>query len=138
MTALEIFKITAKEFAHMTDEEIQGCLDLYSPFVSKKRFVNLYEYALAYYTAHNLALQKASSINADAGQQQAVASGVVVEEREGDLQRKYANPYGSINVRETSAENLIFYSTPYGRLYLDVARRRRLPGVTRMGGELDG
>lgn len=54
MTAIEIFKLVAKEFAGMEDEEIQKHMELYSCQISKRRFGDTYEQALAYLTAHKL------------------------------------------------------------------------------------
>lgn len=54
MTALQIFRLVATEFAELTDEIVDMWLELTKPMVSKKRFGKLYEQALALLTAHRL------------------------------------------------------------------------------------
>ena len=54
MEAMDIFRLVAKEFAGMEDEEVRKHMELYSMQISKKRFGCTYEQALAYLTAHKL------------------------------------------------------------------------------------
>lgn len=67
MTALEIFRIVASEFATIPDENIVeedtgkilttgvlSFMELYSSQISRRRFGSTYEQALAYLTAHKL------------------------------------------------------------------------------------
>ena len=66
MKALEIFRMVAKEFSNIPDEDevdgsgavvqygIKSFIDLYADQISKKRFGSSYEKALAYLTAHKL------------------------------------------------------------------------------------
>lgn len=54
MTALEVFRFVAKEFGDIVDSDIEKYMGLYAPLISKKRFGESYEQALAYLTAHNL------------------------------------------------------------------------------------
>lgn len=66
MKALEIFRMVAKEFSNISDEDevdgsgvvvqygIKSFIDLYADQISKKRFGSSYEKALAYLTAHKL------------------------------------------------------------------------------------
>ena len=66
MKALEIFRMVAKEFSNIPDEDevdgsgavvqygINSFIDLYADQISKKRFGSSYEKALAYLTAHKL------------------------------------------------------------------------------------
>lgn len=69
MTALQIFRIVAQEFAAIPDDDtvdeetgattigVNTYLELYADQISQKRFGNLYEKALAYLTAHKLKMQ---------------------------------------------------------------------------------
>lgn len=52
--ALRIFRIIATEFSDIADEEILKWIELAKPFVSKKKFGNTYDHALAYLAAHKL------------------------------------------------------------------------------------
>lgn len=67
MKALDIFRLVAKEFSEMPDDNaidsasgeitaygVNAFLELYSSQISKKRFGDQYEKALAYLTAHKL------------------------------------------------------------------------------------
>ena len=54
MTAFEIFRLVAKEFEDIQDEDVAKHMELYSVQISKKRFGKIYERALAYLTAHKL------------------------------------------------------------------------------------
>lgn len=66
MEALEIFRIVAKEFNDIPDEDVvdgsgkvtqygvKSFISLYADQISEKRFGSLYQKALAYLTAHKL------------------------------------------------------------------------------------
>ncbi len=54
MTALEVFRIVATEFAEIEDSEVEQWLELVKPLISKKKFGNTYEQALALLAAHKL------------------------------------------------------------------------------------
>lgn len=67
MNALEIFRLVAKEFAYMPDDDVKdpdtgkvteygvnSFIKLYADQISEKRFGNSYQKALAYLTAHKL------------------------------------------------------------------------------------
>lgn len=54
MEAIKIFRLVAKEFDKIPDEDVKVFMELYSDQISKKRFGKSYEKALAYLTAHKL------------------------------------------------------------------------------------
>lgn len=67
MDALEIFRLVAKEFSDMPDDDVvdpetgkttaygvKSFIELYSDQISEKRFGSSYQKALAYLTAHKL------------------------------------------------------------------------------------
>jgi hypothetical protein len=54
MTPLEIFRLVATEFKDVDDAEVEKWVELSKPFVSKKKFGNTYNHALAYLAAHKL------------------------------------------------------------------------------------
>lgn len=54
MEAIKIFRLVAKEFSDISDENIKVFMELYADQISKKRFGKSYEKALAYLTAHKL------------------------------------------------------------------------------------
>ena len=51
---LDIFRVVAAEFSAMDDATVNIWIDLTTPLVSRKRFGDLYEQALALLTAHRL------------------------------------------------------------------------------------
>lgn len=54
MDAIDIIKTTMREFSDVQDHDIQVYIELSAPLVSKKRFGNLYEQAVAYLAAHKM------------------------------------------------------------------------------------
>ena len=62
---LEIFRVAAAEFAETDDSTVNIWLDLTAPLVSRKRFGEVYEQALALLTAHRMKI--AAEIAAAAG-----------------------------------------------------------------------
>ncbi len=59
MSALEVFRLTASEFAGVEDETVSQWLDLTAPLVSRRQFGRLYEQALALLTAHRMKMSGA-------------------------------------------------------------------------------
>lgn len=64
MEALQIFRLVAKEFEAISDEEIKTFMEVYSDQISKKRFGKSYDKALAYLTAHKLKMSGYGDIDA--------------------------------------------------------------------------
>ncbi len=54
MEAFDIIRKTMKEFSAVTDDDVKIYINLSAPLVSKKRFGNLYEQAVAYLAAHRM------------------------------------------------------------------------------------
>lgn len=54
MNAFEIIRVVAPEFKNVADDEVCKWIDFAKPFVSKKKFGNAYEHALAYLAAHKM------------------------------------------------------------------------------------
>ena len=54
MDILKIFRMVAREFEDMSDNDVLSFIDLYSDQISEKRFGASYQKALAYLTAHKL------------------------------------------------------------------------------------
>ncbi len=54
MDAFDIIKATMKEFSDVPEPDIKVYIELSAPLVSKKRFGNLYEQAVAYLAAHRM------------------------------------------------------------------------------------
>lgn len=54
MTAIEIIRLVAPEFAGTSDEVLNQWIEVVRPMVSKKQFGKLYEQGLAYLVAHKM------------------------------------------------------------------------------------
>ncbi|MFT9498027.1 DUF4054 domain-containing protein [Anaerosolibacter sp.] len=128
MAILQTFRKVAPEFAGIGDAEVQGWIDLSGPFVSQKRFADLYEIALAYYTAHMIKLSQPEHISENAN-----VAGLIVSEKEGDVSRHYADTSSKLG-----AVGIELSKTLYGRQFMTLSKRRSLPGVTRMGKDIEG
>ena len=125
---LKTFRALAPEFAAVPDDDVKLMIDIARPYVSQKRFADLYFQAVAYYTAHLLAWNK---MIADYGNDnQALTAGTVINAKEGDLQMGYTAVKLSGEVEDLN-------KTAYGVRFLNLGRRRVTAGIVR-GGERDG
>lgn len=100
---LEIFKQVAPTLK-ATDEVIIAMRNLSLPLVSKARFRELYEQALAYLVAHRLTIQNIIAAEADGdgdgsggATSSSLIAGSVLSEKEGDLARTYGVASSSKN-----------------------------------------
>ena len=109
MTILEIFRVIAPEFKDISDEVIQANIDIYADMISRSAFGKYYERAVAFYTAHNMALTNmmtsSGSTSAD------VIGGSIIREKEGDLERQYS---------EGKTTSDLLDKTVYGKQYLNL------------------
>ena len=115
-TTLKYFRILAKEFEDIGDDEIITWLELSEPFISKAMFGKLYQQALALFAAHRLKLaQKAADGTGDMLN--------VSNYSEGRVSIGFGNNPASI------AENTdeLFTKTVYGVQYLEIRNRVRPP-----------
>lgn len=123
-----LFRQIAPEFAEITDEEIALQIAFATDFLSEKRFGKFYAKALLYLAAHFMKLQ--SIVADEGGAGAALTAGAVVAEKEGDLERRYAD----CNQRdgEKSFEALL-KKTSYGLMFLQLRSMCIVPVLTRMG-----
>lgn len=118
MTALQIFRLVAAEFADMKDEVVSQWIELTAPLISKRVFGKLYDQALALLTAHRLKL----------GGYGDSSLGTV-----GDALRvgSYTEGETSISFSTNQATNLLVDAdlvlTPYGLQYLALRRLVVIP-----------
>ena len=132
MTPLEAFRKIASEFAGKTDEDIQGWLEFAEPFVSKGRFSTLYPYALACYAAHLVKLDQVRSMEQSGSAAAAMVNGIK-QEKEGELSVTYQD---AGDLKAAAGVDTLLLSTSYGREFAQLAKRCRLPGLTRMNGDI--
>lgn len=129
MTQLEMFRKIAPEFAQISDEEVQGMLDLVGDILSKKRFGKMYDRAVALLAAHQFTLQTLIANDENAGAATSLTSGALVSEREGDLQRSYGG------MASSSGDDMdsLLKKTVYGLQFLTLRSMCIVPVMTRMG-----
>ena len=121
---LSVFRVIAPEFANLTDEQVKTMIALAEGFVSKKTFGRKYDLAVAYLTAHFIALGNLYTQSAGSSTDGSVAG--VKREREGDLEREYAIP-------DASDYMSLLYKTYYGRMYLQIMKLCAIGIKTRFG-----
>ena len=121
---LAVFRVIAPEFSTMSDAQVKAVIALYEGFVSKNVFGSKYNLAVAYLTAHMIALNNLYTTAAGASTDASVAG--VKREREGDLEREYAIP-------DASDYMSLLYKTYYGRMYLQIMKLCSIGIKTRFG-----
>lgn len=130
MTQLEMFRKIAPEFQQISDDEVQGMLDLVGDILSKKRFGKMYDRAVALLAAHQFTLQTMIASDENAGAATSLTSGALVSEREGDLQRSYG---GMASASSGDDMDYLLKKTVYGLQFLTLRSMCIVPVMTRMG-----
>lgn len=123
MTILEIFRVIAPEFADVTDEVVQANIDIYADMISRSNFGKYYGRAVAFYTAHNMALTKIMTSSGSTSTD--VIGGAVIREKEGDLERQYS---------EGKTTSDLLDKTVYGKQYLNLMKVCIVPVTIRKRG----
>lgn len=126
MTELETFRALCSEFAAKTDDQVLAMIELARPHVSASRFGSFYGQAVALRTGHMFAMQ--ALVAAEGSTAALVVGGDLISEKEGDLQRSYAQYMNS-----QKPDNLD--RTYYGRELKALAKARIIPVANRMAGE---
>lgn len=121
MTALEIFRLTAGEFAGVEDETVSQWLEITAPLVSRKQFGKLYEQALALLAAHRMKM----SGNYDASTEEegggaslgSIADSLrIASYSEGESSVSFYNGGGSSSSESGGDLTLTVYGTQYKAL----------------------
>ena len=131
---IEVFRLTVPAMAEVTDEELTSDIGVYRDYVSEKRFGKLFPKALSYFIAHMRTLNTMIA-NAVAGGGVAdgnVTTGALIREKEGDLERSYADPSAS-GSSGTDVEALL-KKTVYGQQFLMLRAMAIVPVMIRQGG----
>ena len=127
---LKIFRIVAAEFAAIIDNDVLAWIELTSPLVGKRRFLNLWAQALALLTAHRMKMAKvgvdpnAVSGSADIG---AVRMMGVANYSEGEVSIGF-----DTNLASLTGADAELALTPYGIQYLSL-RRMRIVSIVSAG-----
>ncbi len=119
MTALEIFRLVAKEFETVSDDEVNGWIALTKPLISKRIFGQVYNQAVSLLTAHRMKVS-GSYASSDEVTNQTNAFGVS-SYSEGDTSV-------SFNVSNISTADDSWYAlTSYGLQFLELRRLYIVP-----------
>lgn len=118
MCPLELFRLVAREFDDVADDDVFKWFDATKPFLSKKRFGNMYEHALVYLTAHRLKMAGYGD-NSMGKVDDALR---VSSYSEGDVSIGFSVSQG--NNMSVDAEYAL---TSYGLQYLSIRRSKIIP-----------
>lgn len=119
-----LIRLVAPDLTDVTDAMLEELLEVYAPYVWKKRFHGYYHAALAFFIAHQAKLRELiEECGADAA---AVTSGGVTSEHEGDLSRSY----GSLSSSADDSDALLS-KTVYGLEYKRLRDMLIVPVMTR-------
>jgi hypothetical protein len=131
---IAVFRLTVPAMADVTDAELTSDIEIYRDYVSEKRFGKLFPKALAYFIAHMRTLNDMiANAVADGGVADAnVATGALIREKEGDLERAYADTSAS-GSGDTESEALL-KKTLYGQMFLQLRAMVIVPVTIRQGG----
>ena len=131
---IAVFRLTVPAMAEVTDEELTSDIEIYRGYVSEKRFGKLFPKALSYFIAHMRTLNDMiANAVADGGVADGnVATGALIREKEGDLERAYADTSTSGSC-DTEAEALL-KKTLYGQMFLQLRAMAIVPVTIRRGG----
>ena len=121
MEPLEIFRLVATEFSEVEDEEVEKWMELAKPFVSKKKFGNTYDHAIAYLTAHKLKM---------AGKGDNTMGKVDDALRVSSFSEGDASIGFSVSQSNNMAVDAEYALTIYGLQYLSIRRQRIIPIIS--------
>lgn len=129
-----VFRLTVPAMAEVTDEELTSDIEIYRDCVSEKRFGKLFPKALSYFVAHMRTLNDmiANAVAGGGVADGSVAPGALIREKEGDLERAYADPSAG-GSGDTESEALL-KKTIYGQQFLMLRAMVIVPVTIRRGG----
>ena len=121
--ALDILRTIAPEFKAVSDEEVQKFLALCVPLVSKKRFGELYDQALALLAAHRMKLSGlgVSVIGGSSGEGGAATGFQLASVAEASVNVSF----NTANIN--TATDSWYALTPYGLEFLNLRRLLIMP-----------
>lgn len=115
MDAIDIIRTTMKEFSGVPHDTVSAFLSLAEPLISKKRFGNLYQQALAYMAAHKM---KMSGLGRNIGIGTIGDTIGLSSVSEGETSVSFSN-----NQAGNTATDAEFGLTVYGMQYLQLRKR---------------
>ena len=129
---IAVFRLTIPAMADVTDAELTSDIEIYRDYVSEKRFGKLFPKALAYFIAHMRTLNDmiANAVAGGGVADSSVLTGALIREKEGDLERAYADTSSS-GSGDTEA---LLKKTVYGQQFLMLRAMVIVPVTIRQGG----
>ncbi len=118
-TALEVFRIIAKEFSHREDDEVGNWLDLAALAHDATAWGNVYPQAMCYYAAHEMKMMGLDKTDEEMADVTGIA-GPTIARRAGDVSENYGA--GGRGLATPADQELM--STRYGQAYLRLRKTR--------------
>ncbi len=126
MNAVKIIRTLFKEFASVTDEDLGAYLETFSPMLSRKRFGDKYDLALAYYTAHKMSMNGLGEMSENllggtvsATEAAALSAAGVASVKDGETAISFAAGNGSAG-SGNSGTDAEYRKTVYGVQYMAI------------------
>ena len=121
---LSTFRLVASEFIDVDDEIVNSMIELQGVRISQKAFVDKYDLALAYLTAHAFKLDE--MLKGGGASSGGLVSGAITSEKEGSISIGYAPPTLS-----RYNDGSLYAKTAYGLLFLELRSQCIVPVMTR-------
>lgn len=132
MDAIAIIRLVAPEFEKVSEEDLSKWVSLCKPLISKKKFGELYNQALALIVAHRMKLSGKYEPEETAAIQSIANSGRVASYTEGQVSISF-NSAASAGASSDATYEL----TAYGQQFLELRRSLIVP-ITIRGGVCRG
>ena len=129
---LQIIRLVASEFSEISDEIVSAWIRLTAPFISKKRFGNLYYQALALLTAHRMKMANVCLDGVEDPMQDIGSIGVGNLMRVGQYSEGETSIGFNTNIGQFTETNADLALTQYGIQYLSI-RRMRIVAIVSAG-----
>lgn len=132
MDTIAIIRLVAPEFDKVIDEDLEKWVSLCAPLVSKRKFGELYNQALALIVAHRMKLSGKYEPEETAAIQSIANSGRVASYTEGQVSISFNN-----SASAGAGSDATYELTSYGQQFLELRRSLVVP-ITIRGGVLRG
>lgn len=118
---IAVLKAIAPEYKEMAEEELKVWIEIAEPYISEKKFGNLYYQAMAYLTAHKMSLNMPST--GEESEKSVKATMHIASFAEGSTNISFNNPAAS-GATDADAEYLL---TAYGLQFLSIRKQCIVP-----------
>lgn len=126
MNAGTIIRTLFKEFSNVTDGDLEVYLNTFSPMLSRKKFGDKFDLALAYYTAHKMSMNGLGSTSENllggmvsASEASALSAAGVASVKDGETAISFAAGSASVG-SGNSGTDAEYEKTVYGVQYMAI------------------